>query len=1082
MGLVELLFRTLRRLAKYLYGALFALYITAPAYAFTPAPAPLLNSSVVPPNVVLQISNSLNMYNIITSASFDASVTNRISVRYSAACVSALGIVIPCLTPTTVAGTNTVSVRELSALSVLGLSVNCLVGGVPIYKGIFQYCMKLPDPEGNGLTRYTGDYLSWLVDTYGAGGGLIDLTQGQIPNDYRMGAAKSAATTAIDRNPDLRIGLATYNNAASAAAGPGGRIVSNVLDLKKVDKNRYQTTEVTQDQATINANILKTAIAGLVPSANSPVAGTYYEVTRYFRGLKPFYNTTPTRYTSPIQYRCQKNYGVVITDGLPTFDRVFPTGSADADVTNSGRSLPNWDLNAANDGTNINGDAEGNTLFLDDMAKFAFDIDMRKATDGTDLALKSWDDTSFAQQNMNTYTLGFIAGNQMMIDAADASHGRGRYYPSSDRASLTGSLQRVLSEIAALYAKNGTGPTVFSGLGGGAANSSTLTTGARFYQSFYDTSDWRGAISAFDIDPNTGALSTAKWSTDTTVVAGATAPIFESWSTGTTPAKITLNYSNFAAAQQTTLNSGLPTGVTGAQLIAWTMGIANPALRARTRLLGDIVSSPLIAVNPTDKTSADIAGNTSYSTFLTAKAAGMTPSVLVNANDGFFNVLNADGTRRYAYMPSTALPALATIATPGYGTGIHKFTVDGPLAVFDAQQGTSWRTIAFGGVGAGGKAYFAVKLYESNNTPVALWEVKAPDENTPANPFNNLGYAYSKPEVARMADGTSIVVLGNGYDSFTKRASLFVLNANTGALIREIQTPLLDGGDNGLSSVKLKVNSQNVVQAAYAGDLKGRLWKFDMSSTAATGWGVAFGGNTPLFTTPGGAAQPITAQPLVVDHPVNGKLVYVGTGKFMETSDKTSIAQQGFFAIWDADAGAGGIRNTDLVAQSIDSGSVTGLNGNAYYSSSSNDVDWTAKRGWYILLATDDPFLGERVIFPAQVTRGRITFTTAAANSQDPCASAGTGTGRLFELDAAKGGMLNYQVLDTTGDSKITAADSKVSAVAFLDGIPTYFPILTGVGTNPDVKYSVRTSTNVSPTLEAGAAGGSQRVMWRQIQ
>ena len=141
--------KTLRRLAKYLYGALFALYITAPAYAFTPAPAPLLNSSVVPPNVVLQISNSLNMYNVITSASFDASVTNRISVRYSAACVSALGIVIPCLTPTTVAGTNTVSVRELSALSVLGLSVNCLVGGVPIYKGIFQYCMKLPDPEGS---------------------------------------------------------------------------------------------------------------------------------------------------------------------------------------------------------------------------------------------------------------------------------------------------------------------------------------------------------------------------------------------------------------------------------------------------------------------------------------------------------------------------------------------------------------------------------------------------------------------------------------------------------------------------------------------------------------------------------------------------------------------------------------------------------------------------------------------------------------------------------------------------------------------------------------------------------------------
>ncbi|WP_237725165.1 PilC/PilY family type IV pilus protein, partial [Deinococcus alpinitundrae] len=75
------------------------------------------------------------------------------------------------------------------------------------------------------------------------------------------------------------------------------------------------------------------------------------------------------------------------------------------------------------------------------------------------------------------------------------------------------------------------------------------------------------------------------------------------------------------------------------------------------------------------------------------------------------------------------------------------------------------------------------------------------------------------------------------------------MNANTGKLIAEIPTPVSGSEtDNGLSSVKLRVDSQNIVQAAYAGDLQGRLWKFDMSGAAASSWKVAFGG-VPLFTT-----------------------------------------------------------------------------------------------------------------------------------------------------------------------------------------------------------------------------------------
>ncbi|RYZ21265.1 MAG: pilus assembly protein, partial [Chitinophagaceae bacterium] len=138
--------------------------------------------------------------------------------------------------------------------------------------------------------------------------------------------------------------------------------------------------------------------------------------------------------------------------------------------------------------------------------------------------------------------------------------------------------------------------------------------------------------------------------------------------------------------------------------------------------------------------------------------------------------------------------------------------------------------MALGGVGAGGRAYYALQLFEAggSNTTRALWEIS---NNTTG--YSNMGYAYGKPEVARLKDGTWAAFISNGYGSTTGRASLFVVNLSTGALIKEIQTPIVNSGetDNGLSSVALEVNSQGVVQYAYGGDLKGRLWKFDFTNT-----------------------------------------------------------------------------------------------------------------------------------------------------------------------------------------------------------------------------------------------------------
>ncbi len=1071
--------KTLRRGLKYFYGVLLAVYLMVPAYAaFVPAQVPLLSSSAVKPNVMLQVDNSGSMDTIIFDAGYDPVPSRPRIYRVVYRC----NFFIFCgyyQSDEVVPASNNSDYVFINTLTTTGCN-----DGYSFWRNsnTSVVCLPLADPQGGGRTRYPVSYLSYLVSQV-----LANNDVSRIPTQSRMTTAIDVAKKLVDvaskpsgNNTGLRMGLASYNVVRSGDSGPGGNIKQPIVDINAVQPRVY-VPEVTAATADANYKALIRAIDTLSAEANTPLAETYYQVTRYFRGLtpSPAWDATstlaksPTVFTSPIQYRCQKNYGVVITDGLPTYDRTFPTDDPD-DIIDTSRSLPNWDL-VNNDGPLRDESDEGDSLYLDDIAKFAYDIDMRKDTDPVkvDLAQKSWDVGGFPKQNLSTYTIGFTVADQMLLSATDDTHGRGKYFQANDNAGLTVALNLALSDI---YAKIGSG-------GGGAANSATLTSGTRFYQTLYDPSDWHGTIKAYDLDPITGALSGAKWTTDTLIVSGAKAPVFESWSTDTTPKKIELKYDLFSADQKKTLSAGLPTGVSGTDLVNWTKGIANAKLRPRTLLLGDIIYSPLIASIPSDKTSADLAGNTSYSTYLTTKSQSMSYSLLVNANDGFFNVLNADGTRRYAYMPSTALSSLATIATPGYGSGTHNFTVDGQIAVFDTQLGTSWRTVAFGGVGAGGTAYFAVKLFEgAADSTEALWEIKAPAAQDANNPYNNLGYAYSKPDVGRMTDGTSIVALGNGYGSYTGRASLLILNANTGAVIKEIQTPMVDSGEtfNGLSSVKLAVNSQNIIQAAYAGDLKGRMWKFDLSGGVGD-WKVAFGGK-PLFNTLKGTAQPITVQPILLDHPSgNGKIVYFGTGKFSEVADKTSVDQQAFYAVWDSPTGVGGLAPNNLQQQSIIEPPISGKNA-TYYTSTSNDFEWNAKSGWFMALATATPYLGERIIYPAQTSRSRIIFTTAAVNSNDPCES--VGTGRLFELDAAKGGMLTYQVLDTNGDNDVSSEDRIVSGMGIGTGIPNLASIVAGVTPNNDNKYLIDSSggTALKIVEKGGTSNVFQRIMWRQIQ
>lgn len=1026
---------------RFLSGIALALYLSAPAYAFTPSDSPLLSAAAVAPNVMLLIDDSGSMNNIIWAPGFDPTVSRPQIANCSSnnSCLTGQNLD---MDDTNIA---------LSSLNRGGCSNNGnWYGFYRGFLGLSSICLKLPDPVGNENTRYTANYLSYLVTL--ANGSNRDFTTGTgaIPNDYRISVAQDVSTNLVTSNRSLRIGLATFNPSVSGNSGPGGFIARAVSDLSPVSGS------VSQAQADTNYNALISSINGLSAIANTPLAETYYEITRYMRGMAPYYNSTPTTYTSPIQYRCQKNYGVVITDGLPTFDRTFPTNDP-----LGGARLPNWDGNSVNDGDNLSGDGEGDTLYLDDIAKFAFDIDMR--TTGTDAGGKNWNAADFPKQNMNTYTVGFTAANQMLSDAA--GYGQGKYYQATDSAGLNTALSSALSDITSKAGSGGSGTT----------SSAIVGVGSAYYQTSYDPKDWRGTIKSYGFTA-TGSVntSTVLWTTDTAIVPGATAPTYQSWN-NVSNAPVTLAFANFAPAQQTVLNQGLPTGITGSDLVEWSKGTNKTGLKVRSVLLGDIINSPLVLASPTEKTASDLVSDTSYSTYLATKSSNMNTSLVVNASDGFVSVINSgNGARRYAYMPSSVLPSLRYIADTAYINGVsHKFLVDGQVGVFDAQLNSAWKTLALGGTGAGGKTFYALQLFDASagNVTKALWEISAPATANTANVFNDLGYAYARPEVARLADGRWAAFISNGYGSNSGVAALYVVDIRDGSLIKKI---VIDSTEttNGLSSVKLKVNSQNVVQAAYGGDLKGRLWKFDLSGATTDTWGVAFSGK-PLFTTAGGATQPITAQPLLADNSLGGKVVFFGTGKFNETVDKTNKDLQAFYAVWDADGGSGQITTSSLQAQSV-TGVFSGSTGQ-FITTSQNEVTYPAEKGWYLPLVYNSVLTGERVISQAALVLGRIVFTTAIVDTTDPCAS--FGTGKLVELDAFSGKMLNYAVLDTTGDGLVDSNDAISSGVIFTSGMP-FLSAVTNGGTG---KIVTDTGSTVTKLTEKGG-GGSRRIMWRQIQ
>lgn len=655
-----------------------------------------------------------------------------------------------------------------------------------------------------------------------------------------------------------------------------------------------------------------------------------------------------------------------------------------------------------------------------------------------------------------------------------------------------------------------------------ATNSTRLDSETRVFQARFNTERWSGELLARPVNAD-GTLGAPLWDAGTRIIPPATVSnrrIFTMTGTQREGPGIAFDWGPLTDAQRDALSIGPDgTDALGEDRLDFLRGERGDErqnggpFRERASLLGDIVNSNPWFVHTQNFGYERLPGTegTSYQTWRAALTRR--PMIYVGANDGMLHGFDASsdpstgGSERLAYVPHTVLPRLNRLTFPNYS---HEYFVDGSPVAGDAWNGTDWRTILVGTTGAGGRAVFALDVTDPDvfGANSVRWEI---NNNTAG--FQHLGHVLGRASIVRLRNGEWGAIFGNGYGS-GRPPRLYIVNLFTGALIREITTRRIQGGnevtgfptDNGLSPpFPVDSTGDGIVDYVYAGDLYGNMWKFNLTQNNPSQWGVAFSsGNVPLplFTAcydqaitgtgdnapascPADRRQPITMRPVVGQGPEAGLQVYFGTGKFFEVGDNmiTTTAVQTFYGVQDLGAR---VLRSQLREQEILAEVEVGDDGRLFRAVSDNEFD-VGDRGWFIDLLSPSGFQGERAVAEPVLRSSRLIFTTLIP-SADVCA--GGGSGWLMEVDALGGGRLDYAAFDVDGDGQINEDDYieviidgetvlvPASGVESIVGIPST-PTIISAG-EIEYKELPGTTGEVETIVELGDREAG-RQSWRQI-
>ena len=245
---------------------------------------------------------------------------------------------------------------------------------------------------------------------------------------------------------------------------------------------------------------------------------------------------------------------------------------------------------------------------------------------------------------------------------------------------------------------------------------------------------------------------------------------------------------------------------------------------------------------------------------------GRTPDVsdavaFVPTNDGYLHAIDTKtGAEKWAFIPKDLLPRQKERKNKATVSSVRTYALDGDVRVFKFDKnrdgivttGDGDFVYIYFGYGRGGSAYYALNVTDPV-TPVVLW--KKTDADLPG-----LGKAWSTPALTRVevTDKTqntdkNVLIFGGGYDPDgqedatvayapdSKGNRLFMLDAVSGALLWSAG-PKDSGASLELTSMTNSIpaditvvdtDGNGIADRMYAGDMGGRIWRFDITSGSA---------------------------------------------------------------------------------------------------------------------------------------------------------------------------------------------------------------------------------------------------------
>ncbi|MBW8758112.1 MAG: pilus assembly protein [Burkholderiales bacterium] len=510
--------------------------------------------------------------------------------------------------------------------------------------------------------------------------------------------------------------------------------------------------------------------------------------------------------------------------------------------------------------------------------------------------------------------------------------------------------------------------------------------------------------------------------------------------------------------------------------------------RTRKFRLGDIVDAKPAIVGPPNSGFYDTY-NAGYAAFRT-RYLNRRNVVYAGANDGMLHAFDGtagstspvSGSELFAYIPSfvygnagsAATTGLAALGNPGFS---HHYLVDATPGAFDidldrtsgATGDPDWRTLLIGGLGKGGKGYYALDV-----TDPSSWS----DEATVASKVmweftdSRMGYGYGTPTVAKTRKYGWVVIFTSGYSNADGRGYFFIVNPSSGALLEAVATAAGTGSTSsplnmGQATAYIENYADMTADAIYAGDLQGNVWRLDLSATDVT---QPYPAPTRIasLTDARGNVQPITTRPLVEVAPNSStRYVLVGTGRLLADSDISSGAQQSFYAFVDGLSASGAFYGAP--SQPLPSGvsfpiTRSQLNQDTSVLTGIGSAPSSAM-GWYLDLSVSGG-IAERVNVDPIASQGVVAFI---GNQPNGSACSPSGNGTLHALRFA------------TGQTTLVGADLvTLAASAALSGIGTDVAIV-----NVDGKAEVTSGSskgNVKrDNLQQDSAGAIKQINWRDV-